>query len=96
MNRTMALDEREIAIDRAADRIGYIVLAFGILLDVAYRSFARAEAGWDLLGLVVLSGIVSLGYRLRLGVRPRPVLTIVAVAAVVGLIVAVGIAILRP
>jgi hypothetical protein len=92
----MALDEREIAIDRAADRIGYIVLAFGILLDVAYRSLARAEAGWDLLGLVVLSGIVSLGYRLRLGVRPRPVLTIAALAAVVGFIVAVGIAILRP
>jgi hypothetical protein len=33
---------------------------------------------------------------LRLGVRPRPVLTIAALAAVVGFIVAVGIAILRP
>ena len=96
MSNMLALDEREIVIDRAADRLAYIVLAFGLLLDVAYRSLARADASWDLLGLVVLSGLVSLAYRLRFGVRARPVLTVMVVAAVVGFIVAVAIALVRP
>jgi hypothetical protein len=92
----VAFDEREIVIDRAADRLAYIVLAFGLLVDVAYRSFFRAEASWDLLGLIVLSGLVGLAYRLRFGVRARPVLTIMVVAALVGFTVAVAIALVRP
>jgi hypothetical protein len=55
--------ERETRIDHAVDRIGYLVVSFGLLVIVAYRSFVNGEAAWDLIGLVILGGIVGLGYR---------------------------------
>jgi len=65
MNRLLARDEREAAVDRAADRLAYLVLAFGVLLVVAVRSFVDHEAAFELLGLVVASGIVGGVYRAR-------------------------------
>ena len=65
MNRLMVRDERELRVDQAADRLSYLVLSFGLLAIVAYRSFARGEAPWDLLGLVVLGGLVGSAYRIR-------------------------------
>ena len=32
---------------------------------MAYRSFAGGEAPWDLLGLVVLGGLVGTAYRIQ-------------------------------
>ena len=60
-------DEREISIDRAADRLAYLVLAFGVLVIVAYRGIVLDEASWDLLLLVVATGFVGLGYRMWKG-----------------------------
>jgi hypothetical protein len=57
-------DERELAIDLAADRLAYMVLAFGVLAIVAYRGFVLDQASWDLLALVVGTGFVGVGYRL--------------------------------
>ena len=57
-------DEREISIDHAADRLAYLVLAFGVLAIVAYRGLVLDEASWDLLLLVVTTGFVGLGYRI--------------------------------
>jgi hypothetical protein len=65
MNPLMVRDEREISIDRAGDRLSYLVLSFGLLALVAYRSFVRGEASWDLLGLVVLGGLVGTAYRIQ-------------------------------
>ena len=56
-------DERETRIDHVVDRIGYLVVSYGLLLIVAYRSFVNGEAAWDLIGLVILGGVVGLGYR---------------------------------
>ena len=64
MNDLAARDEREQGIDRAADRVAYLVLSFGLLAIVAYRSFMDGAASWDLLGLVVLGGLVGTVYRL--------------------------------
>jgi hypothetical protein len=63
-------DERESAIDSAADRLSFLVLAYGLLVLVAIRAF-NGEATWDLLGLVVLGGVVGLGYRVRQRVVSR-------------------------
>jgi hypothetical protein len=57
-------DEREMSIDRAADRLAYLVLAFGVLAIVAYRGLVLDEASWDLLLLVVATGFVGLAYRI--------------------------------
>lgn len=56
-------DERERAVELAGDRLAYLVLAFGVLVVVLVRSFALHEASWDLLAVVVLSGVVKVGYR---------------------------------
>lgn len=68
MTTLVTRDERETRIDLAADRIAYLVVSYGLLLIVAYRSFVNGEAAWDLIGLVILGGIVGLAYRARQGV----------------------------
>jgi FtsH-binding integral membrane protein len=65
MNPLVVRDEREISVDHAADRLSYLVLSFGLLVIVAYRSLAGGEAPWDLLGLVVLGGLVGTAYRVQ-------------------------------
>ena len=51
-------DERTVATENASYRWGYIVLAFGLLVITAYRGFVHGEASWDLLGLVIIAGIL--------------------------------------
>ncbi|MEZ0239710.1 MAG: hypothetical protein ACAH65_02830 [Chloroflexota bacterium] len=63
LGRYAARDEREAGIDLAADRLAYLVLSYGLLVAVAYRAFAWQQSSWDLLALVVLGGVVGLGYR---------------------------------
>jgi len=88
MKHLVLRDERETGVDRAADRLAYFVLSFGLLAIVAYRSFADGAASWDLLGLVVLGGLVGTLYRVAQRAVSRE-WTIVAVGtAVVALVVA--------
>ena len=87
-------DERESAIDSAADRLSFLVLAYGLLALVAIRAF-NGEATWDLLGLVVLGGFVGLAYRLqKRAVSTRwalvLLLTIAAAAVIAVIVVALG------
>jgi hypothetical protein len=88
-------DERDTRIDLAGDRLSYLVVSYGLLISVAYRSFVRGDSAWDLLGLVVLGGIVGVAYRIRRGVPSgrwmAMLLATVAIAVVVsGLIVIAG------
>lgn len=64
MTTLIPRDERESAIDNAADRMSFLVLAYGLLAIVAVRGF-NGETSWDLLGLIVLGGGVGLAYRRR-------------------------------
>ena len=97
MDRLLVRDEREMSVDRAADRLAYVVVSFGLLAVVAYRSFVDGVASWELLGLVLLGGAVSTGYRLRQSVLTRQAVLVLGlttlVALVVGAVVVVG---LRP
>lgn len=56
-------DERTLAVENASYRWGYLVLAFGLLGAVAYRSWLFQESAWDLLGLVVGGGLVITCYQ---------------------------------
>jgi hypothetical protein len=89
-------DEREAWVDRAADRLIALVLSYGILAIVAYRSLVLREAAWDLLGLLVLSGFVGLAYRWQNRVVTSGlVLALIAAAVIAGVVatfVGVGIA----
>ena len=87
MDRILVRDEREVSVDHAADRLAYVVLSFGLLAAVAYRSFVEGVASWELLGLVLLGGAVSTGYRLWQGVLTRQAVLVVALTALIGLVV---------
>ena len=56
-------DERTVAVENASYRLSYLVLSFGLLAIVLYRSFLRQERAWDLLALVVLAGVASTAYQ---------------------------------
>jgi hypothetical protein len=56
-------DERTLAVENASFRWAFHFISFGLLLTVAYRSFAHNESSWDLLALVVLGGLVASGYQ---------------------------------
>jgi peptidoglycan/LPS O-acetylase OafA/YrhL len=71
MNRLVPRDEREASVDRAADRLAYLVLSFGLLAIVAYRGIVLRQESWDLLALVVLGGVVGAAYRWRERVMSR-------------------------
>ena len=88
MNRGLVRDERELGVDQAADRLSYLVLAFGLLIAVAYRGFANDESAWDLLGLVVLSGIVGAAYRVRERVASRQWMAVTIATGLIALVVA--------
>jgi hypothetical protein len=92
MDRLMPRDERETRVDQAADRLSYLVLSFGLLAIVAYRSVVDREASWDLLGLVLLGGLVGTGYRVRRRVVSRRWELLLLGTAAVALVVAAVVA----
>jgi hypothetical protein len=70
--RTVERDERTIAVENASYRWSYHALSFGLLAIVAFRAFARGESSWDLLGLVVLGGVLNAAYQATQGIlTPR-------------------------
>jgi hypothetical protein len=56
-------DERTTAIENAGYRWSYLVLSFGLLAIIAFRSLTSGQTSWDLLALVVLGGGVNAGYQ---------------------------------
>jgi hypothetical protein len=95
MKQLRARDERELAVDRSGDRLAYLALSYGLLVVVAYRSFVERQASWELLGLVVLGGLVGTGYRLRHRAFTREAALVIGVtvlaAAAVGVAVALAV-----
>lgn len=88
MNRFLVRDEREVTVDQAADRLAYLVLSFGLLAIVAYRSFVDREASWDLLALVLLGGLVGTAYRAWRRAASRRWAVVLASTAAIALVVA--------
>jgi hypothetical protein len=88
MNHLMPRDERESSVDRAGDRLAYLVLSYGLLAIVACRGFADGAASWDLLGLVVIGGLVGTLYRLTQRAISRDWIVLAVGTAGVALVVA--------
>ena len=84
----MARDERETAVDRAADRLSFLVLSFGLLAIVAYRSVLFGEASWDLLGLVIVGGLIGTAYRIQRRAVSRRWALVVSLSAAIALVLA--------
>ena len=83
-------DERTVAVENAGYRWSYNVLAFGVLALVAHRAFLRHENSWDLIILVIVSGIVSTVYQgWRKTLTRSWIVMIIATIATAGLLAAV-------
>lgn len=96
MSHTEVLrDERTVATENASYRWAYLFLAFGLLASTAWRAFARDEAAWDLLALVIASGVVTAAYQATRGVLTRRWIWIQLAAIGAGIVVAAGIVLTR-
>ena len=58
-------DERTLSVENASYRLGYLFLAFGILVIAAYRGLVQEVGSWELLALVMISGVVTTLYQGR-------------------------------
>jgi hypothetical protein len=86
-NHPATQDERTIAVENAGYRFAYLVMSFGLLASVAYRSFVLHQSSWDLLALVVLGGATGTVYRgTRRTLSRRWVVVTLATMAIAALI----------
>ena len=96
MNRqTKDHDERTLAVENSSYRWGYLVLAFGLLLAVAYRAFALGQTNWDLLALIGLSALATTIYQWAHRVVTRRWLAVGVTTAIVAALIAAAIVLLH-
>jgi hypothetical protein len=88
-------DERTIAVENSSYRWAYLLLSFGLLAVVAYRSFVWRESSWDLLALVVLSGLVTTLYQWAHRVLSRRWVLVTIISGLVAAVIAVVTVFLR-
>ncbi len=62
-NQSISRDERTTVVENVSYRIAYLVISFGLLASVAYRSFVLQQSSWDLLALVILGGAIATMYQ---------------------------------
>ena len=92
MRTLQARDERQAEIDRTGDRLAYLTISFALLVVAAYRGFVADEASWDLLGIVVLGGVIGWMYRATQGVVDRRAAVVLGITIAVAAMVAVALA----
>ena len=90
MRTLLARDERQVTVDRAGDRLAYIVVSYGTLVIAAYRSFVERQATWDLLALVILGGLVGWGYRAANRVVDRQGMVLLGITIIIAAAVAIA------
>jgi hypothetical protein len=87
--QSVARDERTVAVENASYRWAYAVLIYALLVDVMYRGWARNEAAWDLMAMVIVTGIMTGAYQARQQVLARGwVMKVALLACVAGVIAA--------
>ncbi len=94
-NKKLEKDERALAVEKASYFLAFRVIAFAILCDVIYRSFMLNEAPWDLLGIVIIGGLVSLIYQVRYKTWTRSWVKITVLAFAIALLIAAVFGVVR-
>ncbi len=84
-------DERTTFIENQSYKYGYIILNFGILINIIYRSSRLNEAPWDLFGLIFLSGLVTTLYQYKHRIFTKnwikSILLLVIISAIIAVII---------
>lgn len=88
INKSVEKDERTTFIENASYKIGYNFISFALLLDVVYRSLVYKEAPWDLLGLVIIGGLIMTLYQLKHKILGKYLIKISIVTIVTSFIMA--------
>lgn len=65
ISKMVEKDERTTFIENISYKFGYLFITFALLLDVAYRSLKHNQASWDLLAIIIISGVVMSIYQYR-------------------------------
>lgn len=81
-------DERTTFIENISYKFGYNFIAFALLLDVVYRALRFNEASWDLLAIVIISGLVMTIYQYRKKILGKTWLKATAITFVITFIIA--------
>ena len=58
-------DERKVALENAGYGWALNFILFALLIDIACRGFFYGEAAWDLMGLVIVTGLICPIYKYR-------------------------------
>ncbi len=56
-------DERYYAVENASYRIGFLIMAYGLMALIVVRSLAYHESNWDLFALVLISSFAATIYQ---------------------------------
>jgi len=93
-NQDVKIDERTVAVARAANTWGLNFISFALLIDIMYRAAVWKEAAWDLFALLGASAAISMVYMARHKVLGqvfgwKKVILAVILAAVLAFVVAV-------
>ena len=56
-------DERTLLVENASYRWAFNLIAYGLLVVVAYRGLVWNETAWDLFALLILGGVVASAYQ---------------------------------
>jgi uncharacterized membrane protein HdeD (DUF308 family) len=88
-------DERTVTIENASYRLGYMVLSYGLLFIVAFRAFFYHESNWDLMALVILTGLATNAYQGFHQILSKRWVYLFAITAIIAAVVAIGITVLR-
>ncbi|AHF10095.1 MULTISPECIES: hypothetical protein [Dehalobacter] len=65
ISKMVERDERTTFIENISYKFGYVFITFALLLDTAYRSLYSNEAPWDLLAIIIISGVVMSIYQYK-------------------------------
>jgi len=69
--RIVDRDERTVAVENESYALGFKVMSFAILLDVAYKGLKLDQASWDLLAIIICSGMITTIYQNRFKVLTK-------------------------
>lgn len=85
-NQSVVRDERTIVVENASYRWAYRFLSFGLLADIIYRSFEPQANNWDLMALVLLSGLIVILYQTQHKIMTRGWALTAVIMLVVGVL----------
>lgn len=81
-------DERSTFIENISYKFGYNFIAFALLVDVVYRSLRFNEAPFDLLVIIIISGLVMTAYQYKQKILGKTFVKLTALTLMITFVIA--------